>query len=278
MLRLIEDVPCLTIFVIKNKGVTSVTAFKNLLTEFKLLLRNLPSLITALFVTSVVSMNLLANKSIDLHLHWLALDCGILFSWLAFLLMDIVTKRFGVRAANELSVVALLINLLFSAFFIAASFIPGTWSQSYVKVAGGMDLINAALDGTFRSAWYVIFGSSIAFAASALANNFLNACFSRMIGKNNFLAFSVSAYLSTLLAQFADNLLFAFIVSYNFFGWTPLQCVMCAVTGAVAELLFEVIFSPVGYRVVRRLEKENVGREYLAYIALKKAGSEEAKG
>ncbi len=252
-----------------------MTIIKNLFYEIKLLLRSLPSLITALFVTSVVSMNLLANKSIDLNLSWLALDCGVILSWLAFLLMDIVTKRYGPRAANELAFVALCINLVFSAFYILASFIPGTWSMSYVE--GSEGVINGALDGTFRSAWYVIFGSSVAFAASAVANNFLNAFITKKIGKNNFAAFSISSYASTFLAQFADNLIFAFIVSYNFFGWTPLQCVMCAVTGALAELLFEVVFSPIGYRAMLRMEKENVGKEYLDYIAERKASKAEVK-
>lgn len=246
-----------------------MTKIKTLFTEIKILLRSIPSYITALFVASVVSMNLLANKSIDLNLSWLALDCGILFSWLAFLLMDIVTRRYGVRAANELSVVALLINLLFSAIFIAASYIPGTWSQSYVE--GSEAVINAALDGTFRSAWFVILGSSIAFVASAFVNNFLNAAINRAFPNKNFLAFSVSAYLSTFIGQFADNMLFAFIVSLNFFGWTPLQCVMCAVTGAVCELLFEILFSPVGYRWVKKMEREGVGREYLEWRAARKA-------
>ena len=33
--------------------------------------------------------------------------------------------------------------------------------------------------------------------------------------------------------------------------------------GAVAELLCEVFLSPVGYKVVRGWERENVGSEYL---------------
>ena len=111
-----------------------MTKLKSLFAETKLLLRNVPSLITALFAVSVVAMNLLANKSI-VNLPWLALDGGILFSWLVFLLMDVVTKRFGARAANVLSVCALAINLFFSAFFIAASYIPGLWSQSFVEGA-----------------------------------------------------------------------------------------------------------------------------------------------
>lgn len=38
---------------------------------------------------------------------------------------------------------------------------------------------------------------------------------------------------------------------------------MCSLTGAVAELLCEVFLSPVGYKVVRGWERENVGAEYL---------------
>ena len=245
-----------------------MTKIKSLFTEIKILLRNVPSVITALFAVSVVAMNLLANKSIDTGVDWLALDCGILFSWLVFLLMDVVTKRFGVRAANILSVFALLVNLFFSAFFIAASYIPGLWSQSFVD--GSESIINFALDGTIRSSWFVILGSSVAFIASAVLNNFLNMLFGKMLKNRGFLAFSVSCYASTIIAQFLDNILFAFIVSYHFFGWTPLQCVTCAATGAVAELLFEVVLSPVGYRAVKRMEKEEVGKAYLCYLAAKR--------
>ena len=65
----------------------------------------------------------------------------------------------------------------------------------------------------------------------------------------------------------ADNLIFALLVSKLFFGWTLLQCVTCALTGAVMELLFEVVFSPLGYRLSRQIMKEreepaqNMGRE-----------------
>ncbi len=248
-----------------------MTAIKNFFSELKVLFRSIPSLITALFVTSVVSMNLLANKSIDTGTTWLALDCGIIFSWLVFLLMDVVTKRFGVRAANLLSVAALVVNLFFAAFYIAASYIPGLWSQSFV--AGSESVINTALDGTFRSSWFVILGSSAAFVASAFLNNFLNVLFEKMFKNKGFLAFSVSCYASTVIAQFLDNLLFAFIVSYHFFGWTSLQCVTCAATGAVAELVFEVVFSPIGYRVVKKMEREGVGQAYLDLLAAKKEGN-----
>ena len=44
--------------------------------EFRRLLQTVPPLIAALLILSVVGMNLLANKSINTGLDWLALDCG----------------------------------------------------------------------------------------------------------------------------------------------------------------------------------------------------------
>ena len=42
----------------------------------------------------------------------------------------------------------------------------------------------------------------------------------------------------------------------KFFGWTLVQCITCAITGGRLELLFEVFFSPVGYRIARSIEAE----------------------
>ena len=241
-----------------------MTKIKLLFSEFSILMRNIPAPLSAFLAVSVVAMNLLANKSIDTGLDWLALDCGILFSWVLFLVMDIITRRYGVKAANMLSVGALLVNLLVAILLFAISFIPGTWSQSYVE--GAEATINGALDATIASTWYVILGSSVAFITSAILNNVLHSLIGKAFKRHDFVAFSVSSYASTFVAQFVDNLLFALIVSLRFFGWSMTQCLTCAVTGALAELLCEVIFSPIGYRVVKRMEEQNIGKEYLDYI------------
>ena len=136
-------------------------------------------------------------------------------------------------------------------FFIATR-IPGVWGESFVE--GEEAVINAALDGTFGGTWYIILGSSVAFAASAVLNNFLNYGIGRLLKRDKgFGGFILRSYISTFLAQVADNLIFALLVSRIFFGWTTLQCVTCALTGAALELVFEVVFSPLGYRVSRRL-------------------------
>ena len=79
--------------------------------ETALLLRSIPSPVVAFFVMSVITMNILANKTI-VNETYLALDGGILVSWISFLAMDIVTKHFGPGAATKMSLFAIIVNLL----------------------------------------------------------------------------------------------------------------------------------------------------------------------
>ena len=230
---------------------------KKTIAEFREMLRTVPPLLLTLTVLSVVGMNLLANKSIDTGVPWLALDCGIILSWLAFLTMDILTHCCGPRAATLFSVLALLLNLFMAGIFFLASRIPGVWGESFVE--GSEDAINTALDSTFSGTWFIILGSSVAFLTSAFVNNFVNYGVGKLLhSREGFGRFALRAYVSTFVGQFVDNLVFALLVSRIFFGWTTLQCLTCALTGAVCELLFEVVFSPVGYRIAKRITERQV--------------------
>ena len=55
-------------------------------------------------------------------------------------------------------------------------------------------------------------------------------------------------------------------IYWNGFNWTFMQCLMCALTGATLELIMEVLFSPIRYKVVTKWKKENLGKEYLDLI------------
>ncbi len=225
---------------------------KKVLSTISQMLSSVHPLVLALSVLSIVGMNLLANKSIDTGVPWLALDCGILLSWLAFLSMDVATHCYGPRTATVVSLTALALNLVMVAVFFVASIIPGVWGESFVP--GSEGIINTALDHTFGGTWFIILGSSIAYAVSAVVNNFLNWGIGERVGNTrSFGTFALRSYVSTFVAQFTDNITFALIVSRTFFGWTMLQCITCALTGAVLELLFEVFFSPIGYRISRKL-------------------------
>lgn len=253
--------------VIRNKMINKTQEpHHSVFLEFKILLRSIPATVVTLFVVSVICMNLLANKTL-LQLDWIALDGGILISWLSFMCMDIITKHFGPKASNWISILAVAINLLTCLIFFVASVIPSN-AGDYRE-----------FDGIFGGTWFILLGSTVAFLASAVVNNTLNWIIGKCFQKNpdGRLAYATRTYISTFIGQFLDNFIFSIIVFVYFapifwdgFHWTVLQCAMCALTGAIAELIMEIAFSPIGYRITRTWQAESVGKEYFDYIEKEK--------
>ena len=233
--------------------------------EFKLtvlLLRAIPSPAVALFVVSVITMNLLANKTIFQN-EFIAIDGGILVSWLSFLSMDVVTKHFGPKASTRMSIFAILVNLLTCLIFWIVSIIPNP-NEDYTA-------FNSIIGGT----WFILLSSTIAFLCSAIINNFMNYTIGKMFKKNpdGKVAFITRSYISTFIGQFCDNFIFALLtftvfapIFWNGFHWTVWQCFTCSVLGALLELVMEIIFSPFGYFVTRNWRKNQVGQQYFDYI------------
>ncbi len=236
--------------------------FKKEYKETVLLLRTIPSVVVALFVTSVIAMNILANKTLFQN-EYLAIDGGILISWLSFLCMDIVTKHFGPKASTRLSIFAITVNLLTCLIFWAVSIIPSK--------ADDYTAFNRIIGGT----WFILLSSTIAFISSAIINNVMNFGIGKLFKKNpdGKLAFFTRTYISTFIGQFFDNLIFAVLtfmvfapIFWDGFHWTFIQCVTCSILGAGLELILEIIFSPFGYWVVRNWKEKNIGEEYLQYV------------
>ena len=231
------------------------------LEDYRLLLRNIPSLVVALFILSVVLMNFLANKEF-ISFKYLALDCGFILSWISFLCMDIICKHFGGKAAVKISILAMFTNVLVCLMFALLSMSPGMWGQYYET--GSME-VNRALNSTIAGTWYIVLGSSAAMICGAITNSAVNHGVSQILTRGGFRDFAIRSYASTCLGQFVDNFVFAMIVSVHFFGWTWLQVLFCSITGAVMELLCEVVFSPFGYKVCKNWERDNVGAPYFQY-------------
>ena len=159
--------------------------------ETKILLRSIPATVVTLFAVSVICMNLLANKTL-LQLDWIALDGGILISWLSFMCMDIITKHFGPKASTIISIHAAAINLLTCLIFFVASVIVSN-ADDYT-----------AFDSIFGGTWFVLLGSTVAFLASAVINNVLNHTIGKAFQKTESKDGSVTPFqaLTTALAAY----------------------------------------------------------------------------
>lgn len=269
--------------IFKKFGKSCVNTFKWLfdMEDWKLLLRNVPSLIVAMFVLSVVAMNILANREL---VNWvwvtdgpfagigLGLDCGFTLSWISFLCMDMVCKRFGPKPATKLSILALIVNLALTGVFALLMMTPGNWGAAY-DAGESMKAANKALNSTLSGTWYVVIGSSVAMFVSAMVNAVLNWIIGKTIrdtGEMTYKKFAARSFISTGIAQFVDNLIFATLVSKIFFGWSWWMVIICSLTGAVMELLCEVALSPIGYKMTKSWQKEGVGNEYIRFLEAKR--------
>lgn len=219
--------------------------------ETKVLFRSIPILPVVLFVISVVAMNLMAAKLI-VDESWISLDAGIVISWLSFLTMDMLVKRFGPRAAIKVNLFAAMINIVVMALLTIAAVIPGDWALN--DYGTGMN-------------WWIIGASTAAFIVSGIVNSIIGFIIKKTFkNQQGVAAYTTSSYVSTFIGQFVDNLIFALIFTFPAFGITILAMFMFALAGAVVELICQIIFSPIGFRIAERWRKLDIGREYIDLV------------
>ena len=236
----------------ENRFISAVRSFRD---QTFCLLRSLPVFITAFFIIDNLLMNVLAGFKI-IDLPWLVINWAITVSWGTFMILDVVTKRFGPAAANILSVIAAIANLIAALVCFLLSKI----------------FSNPLLDLILGGQWSVFTASTIAFIASSVLNNHLNHLIGKAFSKNpdGKAAYSARAFTSTFVSQFIDNFLFLFLAFFIFpmipsalnVTYTVPQILSCAALFAIAELITEVIFAPVGYMTVKKWKEKGVGKEY----------------
>ncbi len=217
--------------------------------EFEASIKKANPLLLTTLVLAVVSMNLLANKEL-FRTEWVALDCGFVLSWIPFLIMDAVCKAYGGKAAVHYSLLAIVMNLLLFLVFKIVSLTPGMWGSFY---STGLPEVNNALNTTIGGSTWIVLGSSLAMAVSAVTNSIVNISVARLMSKDNYASFAARSFISTAIGQFVDNLVFALVVSVTLFGWSYTQALLCSITAAGFELLMEALFSGLGYKLSRKL-------------------------
>ena len=233
------------------------TKIKSLVEDYKVLLRNVPALVTVAFVCGTIAMNLMASKII-LNAWNVAITGGFILSWLPFLCMDTTAKRFGARAAIMLNILSAVGNVLFVILFAIVAAIP-------------TETPYAEFNYIYGSVWFIVVASTVAFVISGIVNSLLNSAIGKLFkNKTSVAEFSARSFISTFVGQAVDNFLFIWLLygvfAPIFWGTDPipiLTCVGTAIVGGLFELLAEVVLSPVGYKIVKNWESDKVGQEYV---------------
>ncbi len=242
--------------------------------ETKVLFKGIPAIPFAMVCMSFILMNILATVPLY-NESWIAGDAGIIVSWMAFLFGDMFVKRYGAKGSIKIQLASLVIAL-FTLGILAA----GSAIESALWGTNALSLFSWKFDMEHGAVTLWTLGAS---AAAFIISNIFNSLISDRIlrkfkDKTSFKAYATAAYVSTFIGQFVDNIIFAMLFTYIAsrnpqmqIAWalqpiTLLATVTCAITGGILELLLEVIFSPIGFKVAERWRKEGIGAEYIALV------------
>lgn len=239
--------------------------------DWKKLLRSIPGIVTTLFVVCTVAMNLAANKIVWSGLMvngtpWISITGGLFLSWAVFLVMDIVVRTFGVKASIKLNLLGAAVNALVVIFLGLVTLFPAKY-----PFEGASNMFDAVFGFASLSApqpWQILLSSTIAYIVSGIVNAIVNGALGRAFKKNpdSKTAFFCRSYVSTMIGQFVDNLVFAGLAFSIFAPFYTFETILgIAVVGALLELVCEIFFSPVGYRICKKWQSEGVGKEYFEY-------------
>jgi uncharacterized integral membrane protein (TIGR00697 family) len=175
-------------------------------------------------------------------------SAGVLFFPISYIFGDILTEVYGYGRDRRV-VWAGFGALAFATFmaWVVVSLPPASseFMRSY----------QTSLEGVFGNSWRIALGSMIAFFCGSFANSFTLAkmkiwtegrwLWTRTIG-------------STLVGELVDSALFYFIAFYGI--WATGDVIKIAIAQYILKTTWEVVMTPVTYRVVgylKRVENED---------------------
>ena len=209
-------------------------------------------LVMAAFVAVLLCSNFIgAAKQTTIELPLLGpttFGAGVLFFPISYIFGDVLTEVYGY--GRDRRVVWAGFGALVFASFMA-------WVVISLPPAGSefMKAYQPSLETVFGNSWRIALGSMIAFWAGSFSNSYVLAkmklwtsgrwLWTRTIG-------------STLVGELVDSLLFYSVAFYGI--WATTDVLQIAINQYILKTLWEVIMTPVTYKVVgflKRAEQED---------------------
>jgi queuosine precursor transporter len=207
-------------------------------------------LVMAAFVVVLLCANLIgAAKAAEVTLPVLGavtFGAGVLFFPISYIFGDILTEVYGYgrdRRVVWTGFAALLFAAIMAWVVVSLPPASNAFMQDYQK----------SLESVFGNTWRIVAGSIIAFWCGSFANSFVLAKMKIWSGGKHLWTRTIG---STLVGELVDSSLFYVIAFYGI--WPLEQVIAVAVAQYVLKTSWEVIMTPVTYRVVAFLKaKEN---------------------
>ena len=209
-------------------------------------------LVMAAFVCVLLCSNLIgAAKAAQLTLPLIgevSFSAGVLFFPISYIFGDILTEVYGYGRDRRV-VWAGFAALAFAAFMAAVALalppVPDDFNRAY----------QAHMEGVFGNTWRIVAGSMIAFWCGTFANSYVMA---KMKIRSAGRWLWMRTIGSTLVGEAVDSGLFYVIAFYGI--WPDAQVATIALAQYLLKTSWEVVMTPVTYRVVaflKRAEQED---------------------
>ena len=196
----------------------------------------------AIFISSLVTCNLIANKfvTVDLGFKVFIVSAGILPYPLTFLVTDLISELYGQKKANI---------VVFSGFVASMFVLLFLWLGGQFNAIPDSIVNDDTYNNVFQNAWRIIAASMIAYLFAQFIDVRIFHFWKRLTnGKHLWLRNNGS----TIASQLVDTTL---VVMILFVGvWEPSNIVSAIVDGWLFKMLMAAIDTPIIYGIIRLLK------------------------
>ena len=196
----------------------------------------------AIFISSLVTCNLIANKfvTVDLGFKVFVVSAGILPYPLTFLVTDLISELYGQKKANI---------VVFSGFIASIFVLLFLWLGGQFNAIPDSIVNDDTYNNVFQNAWRIIAASMIAYLFAQFIDVRIFHFWKRLTnGKHLWLRNNGS----TIASQLVDTTL---VVMILFVGvWEPSKIVSAIIDGWLFKMLMAAIDTPIIYGIIHLLK------------------------
>ncbi len=198
--------------------------------------------LSAIFIASLVTCNLIANKfvTLDLGFKVFVVSAGILPYPLTFLVTDLISELYGQRKANL---------VVFSGFIASMFVLLFLWLGAQFNAIPSSIVGNEIYNAVFQNAWRIIAASMVAYLFAQFIDVRIFHFWKRLTnGKHLWLRNNGS----TIASQLVDTTL---VVCILFIGvWDSDQIISAVIDGWLFKMLMALIDTPIIYGIIYLLK------------------------
>lgn len=200
--------------------------------------------LAALFIASLVTTNLIANKfvTVDLGFKQFVISAGMIPYPFTFLITDILSEIYGKRKTT---------NVVITGFFATLFVLLILWLGSVFPAIEASHVSNEVYDTVFANSYRVVFSSMLAYLIAQFADLKLFHFWKNLTnGKHLWLRNNAS----TIVSQLLDTIL---VVSVLFIGQTTFsEMAILVKDGWMYKILFALVDTPLMYLAVFLIRKK----------------------